>query len=63
MSTTVRALRGVLLILLFELLEHLKMSILGKIQPTDTVSLKFSEILEVIHRKTEEEESTKVISF
>lgn len=64
MSTIVGALEGVLLLLQLELLElHLKVSILGKIHSSDTVNLKFSEILKCMRRKTEEEESTQGISF
>lgn len=46
------ALKGILLSLLLALLgRHLKMSILGSVQTTNTVSLKFSEILKHTHRK------------
>jgi len=59
-----RALKGILLLLLLALLElRPKTSILGSVQTTGMVSLNFSEILKCIHRKTEEEESTKEISF
>lgn len=64
MPTIVRALEGALQLLQLELLElHLKMSILGKIHSSDTVNLKFSEILKCMRRKTEEEGSTQGISF
>lgn len=59
-----RALKGILLSLLLALLEqHLEMSILGSVQTTYTVNLKFSEILKYAHRKTEKKKSTKGISF
>jgi len=62
--TISRALKGILLSLLLALLEwHLGMPILGNVQTTDTVNLNFSEILKCTHRKTEQEESTKEISF